>query len=68
MAAAVGYLLKGQKELAFAVLTGYRDFWKGKALLDKSIKNSEKRIPKLGPVRFVFWSYLILGRKFFNQL
>lgn len=68
MAAAVGYLIKGQKDLAFAVLTGYRDFWKGKALLDKQFKNSEKKIPKLGPVRFVFWSYLIRGRKFFNQL
>lgn len=68
MAAAVGYLIKGQKDLAFAVLTGYRDFWKGKPLLDKPFKNSDKRIPKLGPVRFVFWSYLIRRRKFFNQL
>jgi GT2 family glycosyltransferase len=68
MAAAFGYLLKGQKDFAFAVVQGYKDFFKGIDLQEKPIKKPEMEISNSSPVRFIFWSYLILRKLKFTQL
>lgn len=68
IAAAFGYLVKGQINLAFAVFKGYKDFAKGMDLLEKPIKNPEVEISNSGPVRFIFWNYLILRKRRFTQL
>jgi len=68
MAAAIGYLLKGQKEFAYAVFRGYRDYWRRFDLLDKPTNRPELRISSSGPVRFVFWNYIILRKRLFSQL
>lgn len=65
---ALGYMLSGQKELTLAIFRGYRDFWRGKGLLQKSIKKPEMEIIRSGPVKCVFWSYLILKKKRFTDL
>lgn len=68
MAAALGFMLKGQKEFAFAVFKGYQDFWKGRVLLERPINKSELASSSSGPVRFIFWNYLILRKRLFSQL
>lgn len=68
MAAAIGYLLQGKKEFGFAVFKGYKDFWERRDLLEKPIKKSEVVQSNSGPVRFIFWNYLILRKRLFSQL
>ncbi|WP_111671782.1 glycosyltransferase family 2 protein [Algoriphagus litoralis] len=66
--AAMGYLLKGQKEFAFAVVKGYRDFWQGRNLMEIPNKKPELEIANSGPARLVFWNYLVLRKRVFSQL
>lgn len=68
MAAAFGYLLKGQKDFAFAIFQGYKDFVKGIDLQEKPIKKPEMEISISGPVRFIFWNYMILRKRLFTHL
>lgn len=67
-AAALGYLFAGKKEFAAAVFKGYRDFFSIRSRAEKSIKNPEMEISTSGPVRFIFWNYLVLRKRFFSQL
>jgi GT2 family glycosyltransferase len=68
LAAAFGYLLKGQKAFAFAIFQGYKDFWLKISLSEKEIKKPEMESSTSGPVRFIFWSYLVLRKRLFSQL
>lgn len=67
-AAALGYLLKGRKEFATAVFRGYRDYWNRLDLLEKPLKKAGVKISSSGPVRFVFWNYMILRKRLYSQL
>lgn len=66
--AALGYLFSGKKEFAAAVFQGYRDFFLNKSRTEKSIKNPEMEVSTSGPVRFIFWNYLVLRKRYFNKL
>lgn len=66
--AALGYLVKSQKKYAMAIINGYIDFWHGRQLLEKGLKKPEMEIANSGPVRFIFWNYLILRKRRFSQL
>ncbi|MFN4000463.1 glycosyltransferase family 2 protein [Algoriphagus sp.] len=68
LAAALGYLVKGEKEFALAIFRGYRDFWNRIGLLEKTIKKPEMEISTSGPVRLIFWNSLILRKRLFSQL
>lgn len=68
IAAALGYLVKGQMEFAMAIFKGYKDFWNGRELLEKELKKPDLEITNSGPVRFIFWNYLILRKRHFGQL
>lgn len=68
MAAALGYLLKGQKSFALAVFQGYKDFLKIMDLQERPVKRIEEEISTSSPVRFIFWNYLILKKRRFTQL
>lgn len=66
--AALGYLVKSRKKLAMAIINGYKDFWDGRHLLEKEIKKPEMEIANSGPVRLIFWNYLILRKRHYSQL
>lgn len=68
LAASLGYLVKGEKEFAFAIFRGYKDFWNRIGLIEKTIKRPEVESTTIGPVRFIFWNYLILRKRKFSQL
>lgn len=68
MGAALGYLVKGKKDFASAVFKGYRDFYFGIGTLEKTLKKPEMEISTSGPVRFIFWNYLVLRKSIFSQL
>lgn len=68
IAAALGYLIKGEKEFAFAVFRGYKDFIGRMDRTEKSPKKPEAEISTSGPVRFIFWNYLILRKRIFSRL
>ncbi len=51
-----------------AIINGYIDFWHGRQLLEKGLKKPEMEIANSGPVRFIFWNYLILRKRRFSQL
>lgn len=67
-AAAMGYLVSGKKDFATAVFRGYRDFFKRRKLYDRPKEEPEMETSTSGPVRFIFWNYLILRKRFFNRL
>ncbi|HSF52402.1 MAG TPA: glycosyltransferase family 2 protein [Algoriphagus sp.] len=67
-AAAMGYLVSGKKDFATAVFRGYRDFLKRVKWYDRPKEKPKMETSTSGPVRFIFWNYLILRRRFFNQL
>lgn len=67
-AAALGYLVKGKKDFALAIFKGYRDFASHVPVFDKPIKKPEMGKSTAGPVRFIFWNYLVLRRRTFDRL
>lgn len=66
--AALGYLVSGKRDFAFAVFKGYRDFFKQVNLYKKQKEKPEVETSTSGPVRFIFWNYLILGKREFSRL
>lgn len=68
MAAALGYLLRGRKDFALAVLKGYRDFLGRIDSIEKPTKKPGMEKPTTGPVRFISWNYLILRKRVFGRL
>ena len=68
MAAALGYLMSGKKEHALGVFRGYRDFFSGIENLERPIKKPEVDSSTSGPVKFIFWNYLVLRKRVFTQL
>ncbi|OOG77465.1 glycosyltransferase family 2 protein [Algoriphagus sp. A40] len=68
MVAALGYLISGKKDFAFAVFRGYRDFFNRLKLYENPKEKPETEISTSGPVRFIFWNYLVLRRRIFSQL
>jgi GT2 family glycosyltransferase len=68
ISAAFGYLLKGRSEFAGAVWRGYRDFFRGISSIERSSKNSALEKASSGPVRLIFWNYLVLGKRIFSDL
>ncbi len=68
MTAALGYLLKGKNDFATAVWRGYWDFFERKNSIEKSEKNPEMEKSSSGPVRFIFWNYMALGKRVFSKL
>ncbi len=68
LAAALGYLARGRKGFARAVLRGYRDFFGRIGSIEKPTKKPEMEKSTAGPVRFVFWNYLILRKRVFSRL
>jgi GT2 family glycosyltransferase len=67
-AAAFGYILQGENNLARAIGRGYKDFISQRAFLDKPGKKSLTQKVTVGPVRFIFWNYMILRRRTFGRL
>jgi GT2 family glycosyltransferase len=67
-AAALGYLIKGRGDSARAIGRAYKDFIRQKDLLEKPKKNSIGKKASEGPVRFIFWNYMILRRRTFSRL
>lgn len=67
-AAALGYFLRGQQEFGAAIIQGYRDFWRGRKLFSTPKEKPEMEISTSGPVRFVFWSYLVRRKRVFTDL
>lgn len=68
MLAALGYLISGKKSFAFAVFRGYKDFFNRLKLYENPKETPETETSTSGPVRFIFWNYLILRRRIFSQL
>lgn len=68
IAAALGYLVSGKKDFAFAIFRGYQDFFKRMRLNERPKEKPEMKISTSGPVRFIFWNYLILRKKEFTRL
>ncbi len=64
--AALGYLLKGQRDSAHAVWKGYTGFFKmRKEFLQRS---AIKKAPFLGPSKYVFLDFFFRGKKKFSDL
>ncbi len=68
MAAALGYLIKGNKDFALAVWKGYVDFFKGIGRLDKPVRKPGLAKSTTGPIRLMFWNYWVLGKRTFGRL
>ena len=68
MTAAFGYLIQGKKDFALAIWKGYIDFFGRSGQLERSIKKPKMVKSTTGPVRFIFWNYLILQKRIFTRL
>ncbi|MFC3417303.1 glycosyltransferase family 2 protein [Algoriphagus hitonicola] len=66
-AAGLGYLITGKPEMFSAVFDGYWDFLKSRRLVEK-IKFPESKPIKKGPVDLIFWHFMILRKKYFQDL
>ncbi len=69
-AAACSYILSGKKELAKAIIDGHLDFIKTKSLIKKfePPKSDIQSISSQSRVKFVFWNYTFLRKKFYSEL
>ena len=67
MAASLGYLIRGNKDFALAVWRGYIDFFERMDRLDKPTKKPEMDNSTAGPIRFLFWNYLVLHKRTFDR-
>ncbi|MBN7812724.1 glycosyltransferase family 2 protein [Algoriphagus sp. H41] len=68
IAAALGYLFRGKRDFARAVWQAYVDFFTGMGAMEKATKKPEMEKSSSGPVRFIFWNYLVLGKRVFTKL
>lgn len=64
----LGYLMSGKKAHASGVFRGYRDFFSEIKNLTKPKKKHETVSSTSGPVKFIFWNYLVLRKRVFSQL
>lgn len=65
-AAALVYLIKGEKEQSQAIWSGYRDFQTTKNLFLPNMASSS--FQKLGLSNWIYWDFLVLGKKTFKEL
>lgn len=68
MALVLGYLLSGKKEFALGIVRGYKHFFSGIENFKRPIKKPEVDSSTSGPVRFIFWNYLVLRKRVFTRL
>lgn len=68
MAVALNYLVKGDKDFARAIWKGYIDFFRRMDQLEKPIDGAGWVKTTVGPIRFLFWNYLLLRRRTFDRL
>lgn len=64
--AALAYLLTGRRELAGAILRGYRDFFRLKNNLEKP--RLLQAAQSTGPASWILWDFFLLRRKVFGEL
>jgi len=66
--ACLGYLISGKPQFSKAILSGYRDFFKIQK--ERNVSENETRYTPVGtgPVKFLFFQVMILGKRKFSVL